>query len=69
MKLRHGPKGASHIDFGAPSIFKMVPGWTYVCKNGRFVFAKRSFLVITVVLSNDSIDLTFLIQDVITYEK
>ena len=31
--------------------------------------AKRSCLIITVVLSNNSIDLTLLIQDVIKYQK
>ena len=58
------PKGRATLALWAPSIFKMVPGWTYVCKNGRFVKAKRSCLIITVVLSNNNIDLTFLQGDV-----
>ena len=37
--------------------------------NGRFALAKRSLLLITVVLAKKDVDLTFLIQDVIKYQK
>ena len=63
------PKGRATLALWAPSILNMVPGWVSFCKHGRFVYAKRSLLIITVVLSNNSIDLTFLTQDVIKYQK